>query len=155
MMHIHCQDSSEIAPSMANALAELCKPDSEMQGHFLNLAIHQRAMPDMHIAVAYTLNDEGFEPWGWAATSMWDGKLCLQQFVKPERRGRYLATSLTAALFLDRGCPQSLCVFAPETAAIATRLGVTDVRYFKRVEDGWIRSEWSDARHEAGGDESR
>jgi hypothetical protein len=75
---------------------------------------------------------------------MWDGQLCLQHFVAPEKRERHLATALTTALFLDRGCPETLCVFSPASARIATRLGVADVRLFKRVADGWLRSEYED-----------
>lgn len=159
MLHIQCFDPPprSLLP-MAFELARLCKHGSEMQELFRSVANQQSLPPaaySMHIAVAYVLDEEGgLEPWGWAALTMWDGQLCLQQFVAPEKRGRYLATALTTALFLDRGCPESLCVFAPETARIATRLGVADVRLFKRVEDGWIRSEWS-ADATARGDDPR
>jgi len=158
-MLIHCHsDVLAIMPSLAESLADLCKSGSEMQGYFMALSRHavKEVPPEMHLAVAYTLiEDGGLEPCGWVATHLWDGRLCLQQFVAPEKRGRYLATALTAALFLNRGRPESLCVFAPETARIATRLGVADVRLFKRVEDGWVRSEWSADRHTAGGDDAR
>lgn len=150
MLTIQCFDPPPrgLLP-MASQLAHLCNHDSDMQGLFTAVANQQRlpsAAFSLHIAVAFVPQDDdgGLEPLGWAAMCLWDGMLCLQHFVAPEKRGRRLATALTTALFLDRGCPQTLCVFAPASARIATRLGVADVRLFKRVEDGWIRSDHAD-----------
>jgi len=154
MLHIACYDRPGGLLSMAGQLAHLCNPDSEMQTLLRGMAndhIVPPALAGMHMAIAFTFdNKDVTDPWGWAALSMWDGQLCLQQFVALEKRGRHLATALTAALFLDRGCPKTLCVFAPASARIATRLGVADVRLFKRVSDGWLRSDhgYSARRHE-------
>jgi hypothetical protein len=149
MLVIQCFDPPprNLLP-MASQLACLCNHGSEMQELFQRVA-HQQSLPStaysLHIAIAFVLDDEdSLEPWGWAALCEWDGKLCLQHFVTPGKRGRSLATALTTALFLDRGCPETLCVFAPVSARIATRLGVADVRLYKQVADGWLRSEYDD-----------
>ena len=150
MLHIQCFDPPprNLLP-MAHQLANLCKHGSEMQELFRSVANQQRLPPaalSLHIAVAYVLDEEGsLEPWGWSSLTMWDGHLCLQQFIAPEKRERHLATALTTALFLDRGCPETLCVFAPASARIATRLGVADVRLYTRVDDGWLRSDHEDS----------
>jgi len=151
MLHIQCFDPPprNLLP-MAQQLAHLCKHGSEMQELFRSVANQQSLPPaaySLHIAIAFVLDeDASLEPWGWSALSMWDGQLCLQQFVAREKRERHLATALTTALFLDRGCPETLCVFAPASARIATRLGVADVRLFKRVADGWLRSDHADSQ---------
>lgn len=150
MLVIQCFDPPprNLLP-MAAQLARLCNHGSEMQELFRNVANQQSLPPaaySLHIAIAFVLDEDGsLEPWGWAALTMWDGKLCLQQFVAPEKRERKLATALTSALFLDRGCPETLCVFSPASARIATRLGVVDVRLYKRVADGWLRSDHEDS----------
>lgn len=79
---------------------------------------------------------------GWASATLWDQSLALQVFVDPEYRGRGLATALASLLLVDGilTTEMPLAVFSDSTVRIAQRLKFPDIRRYRRVDDGWLRS---------------
>lgn len=101
--------------------------------------------PDYFLSLATKTNpySDALDCIGWASATQWESILCLQAFVAPEYRNKGLATALTSCLVVENHLSQEmpLGVFADETARIAVRLNFSDIRRYRRCDDGWVRSE--------------
>lgn len=78
---------------------------------------------------------------GWACSHLWRETQTLEMFVDPRHRASCVALALSAALVIrgtiDRNKP--LAVFAPETAAIAWKVGVLNVVEYERSGTDWAK----------------
>lgn len=102
-------------------------------------------MPDYYLSVCLRENPytSASECIGWASATNWDNVMCLQAFVDEDYRSMGLATALASALVVDgilsRDNP--IGVFSDECVRIAQRLRFTTIFRYRRVDDGWLRSE--------------
>lgn len=101
--------------------------------------------PDYFVSLATTTNpySDSLDCIGWASASLWENIMCLQAFVAPNYRNIGLASALATCLIADNHLSQEmpLGVFADEMARVAVRLKFTDIRRYRRCDDGWVRSE--------------
>jgi len=101
--------------------------------------------PDYFLSLATTTNpySDSLDCIGWASAAIWEGIPGLQAYVADNYRNMGLATALTSCLIADNQLSQDmpLAVFADETARIAVRLKFSDIRRYRRVDDGWLRTE--------------
>lgn len=87
--------------------------------------------------------DDSFDivPIGWASLYVWNGIPSLEAFVKEEWRGKRIASACAATLINSIGVSlEEIAVFSDECQAIAKWLGCQGIVRFKRVEDGWIKT---------------
>jgi GNAT superfamily N-acetyltransferase len=102
-------------------------------------------MPDYPMSICLRMDPytDAIHCLGWASATLWDSSLALQAFVDAEYRGQGLATALASVLVVDgiltRQMP--IAVFSDECVRIAQRLRFPDIRRYRRVDDGWVRSE--------------
>lgn len=77
---------------------------------------------------------------GWACSHVWQGRQTLEQYTDERHRGQGIATALSSVLVaagvVDRA--EEVAVFAPTTAEIARRLGVTEVSLYERRDGAWV-----------------
>jgi hypothetical protein len=115
-------------------------------------------MPDYHLSICLRENPytSATECIGWASATDWDRVMCLQAFVDEDFRSMGLATALASALVADgilsRDNP--IGVFSDECVRIAQRLRFHTIYRYRRVDDGWLRSErlFDNDRGEPGSD---
>ncbi len=102
-------------------------------------------MPDYPMSIATRTDPytDLLEVIGWASVTQWDRVLCLQAFVATKFRSMGLATALASALVADGQLSQEmpLGVFSDDIVRIAKRLRFQQVIRYRRVDDGWVRSE--------------
>lgn len=101
--------------------------------------------PDYFVSLATRTNpySDSLDCIGWASATQWESILCLQAFVDTEYRNMGLASALASCLVVEKHLCQEmpLGVFSDEIARIAARLRFTDIRRYRRCDDGWVRSE--------------
>lgn len=133
----------ELPPYLAEQARNLTKVGSQNYKWFAARCEGEAACDepdDLVIAVATKDLDYEIEVIGWASTHCWDGIPCLEMFVRPDERGKKVATALSICVALAANVPKTTVgVFAPESISIAKNIGFENVVYYKRVEDGWIK----------------
>jgi hypothetical protein len=130
-------------PDLAAKCAEyLCKPGSEMQHYFREIAGEEYDDRDlnMRISVATQIKDDEIVPVGWASVYQWAGAPALQCSVFPLYRRRGLASALASVIAAGGDIPLGyVAVFSEHCVRMAKRCGFGTVALFRRVEDGWIK----------------
>lgn len=143
MLKIATHTGTNFPPDLAAKCAEyLCKPGSEMQQYFKEIAEEKYDDRDlaMKISVATKINDDEILPVGWASVYQWAGQPSLQCSVFPHFRRRGLASALASVLTAGGEIPMGyVSVFSEHCIRMAKRCGFITVALFKRVEDGWIK----------------
>lgn len=103
------------------------------------------SLPDYPMSICLRLDPytDALHCIGWASATLWDQSLALQVFVDPEFRGMGLATALASLLLVDGilTTEMPLAVFSDSTVRLAQRMKFPQIRRYRRVADGWLRSE--------------
>jgi len=142
--------SSELPLSVAETIrSSLTKKGSDTNRDFetiVNGMLEVKdSLPDYPMSICLRLDPytDALHCIGWASATLWDQSLALQVFVDPEFRGMGLATALASLLLVDGilTTEMPLAVFSDSTVRLAQRLEFPDIRRYRRVADGWLRSE--------------
>ena len=143
MLTIATHTGTNFPPDLAAKCAEyLCRPGSEMQAYFRQIAAGEFVDDDlnMKISVATRIYDDEINPLGWASVSQWAGQPSLQVSVFPLFRRRGLGSALASVLTAAGDIPLAyVAVFSEHCIHMAKRCGFNTVALFQRVEDGWIK----------------
>lgn len=124
-------------PSDLNAIrSRLTKPSSEFQAEVARVLTGE-----ISSCTPIALHHRDGALIGWACSHAWRDMQTLEQFTDERHRRRGIAVALSAALVahgvIDRRQP--LAVFSDATAVIARRLGVADVRQYRRDGADWVQ----------------
>ena len=115
--------------------SRLTKPDSEFQAE---VAAVLQGEGSSCTPIAVWHRDGAML--GWACSHVWRDMQTLEQFVDDRYRNNGIGTALSAMLAASGvvDVRKVLAVFSPKTAAIARRLGVTEVVLFERRGTEWV-----------------